>query len=81
MTYDEETREWTPVVKTVNNGDGTVTCTFEELGVIAFSVRTEEAPEESEPVQPPAALQWMVSLFKAAVEFLENLFDKIMKWF
>jgi hypothetical protein len=31
MTYDEDTEQWDPIVKTVNNGDGTVTCTFEHL--------------------------------------------------
>ena len=38
MSYDEQTKEWEPIVKTVNNGDGTVTCTFEHLCAIAFSV-------------------------------------------
>lgn len=38
MSYDEQTKEWAPIVKTVNNGDGTVTCTFEHLCAIAFSV-------------------------------------------
>lgn len=38
MTYDEETNEWSPIVKTVNNGDGTVTCTFEHLCAIEFSM-------------------------------------------
>lgn len=38
MTYDEETKEWEPVVETVNNGDGTVTCTFEHLCAIEFSM-------------------------------------------
>lgn len=29
---------WIPIVKTVNNGDGTVTCTFEDFCPVAFSV-------------------------------------------
>ncbi len=29
---------WNPIVSTVNNGDGTVTCTFEDFCPVAFSV-------------------------------------------
>ena len=29
---------WNPIVKTVNNGDGTVTCTFEDFCPVAMSV-------------------------------------------
>lgn len=47
MTY--KNGEWDPIVSTVNNGDGTVTCTFEHLCPIAFSVERAE----SEPVTPP----------------------------
>ena len=31
---------WNPIVKTVNNGDGTVTCTFEDFCPIAFAVKS-----------------------------------------
>lgn len=81
MTYDEQTREWTPVAATVNNGDGTVTCTFEDLGIIAFSVQTEEAPGNSGEVQQPGVLQWIASVFMSVVGFLEDLIDRILKWF
>lgn len=49
MSYNEETKEWEPIVKTVNNGDGTVTCTFEHLCAITFSMplSTSEAPAQS----------------------------------
>lgn len=36
MTYING--EWVPVVKTVNNGDGTITVTFEDICPIAFSI-------------------------------------------
>lgn len=36
MTYVNG--EWVPIVDSVNNGDGTITCTFEEICPIAFSV-------------------------------------------
>lgn len=38
---------WNPIVSTVNNGDGTVTCTFEDFCPVAFSVGTNYQ-------QPPA---------------------------
>ena len=37
-TFDEATKTWEPIVKTVNNGDGTVTCTFEHLCAVSFSM-------------------------------------------
>lgn len=40
MTYKEG--EWNPIVATVNNGDGTVTCTFEKLCPIVFCVETAD---------------------------------------
>ena len=42
MTY--KNNEWNPIVSTVNNGDGTVTCTFEKLCPVEFSVKTAEEP-------------------------------------
>ena len=45
MTYKNDA--WNPVVKTVNNGDGTVTCTFERLCPVAFAVAAEDAPSET----------------------------------
>ena len=34
--------EWEPAVRALNNGDGTVTCTFEKLGIISVSVVVDE---------------------------------------
>ena len=45
MTYKNDA--WNPVAKVVNNGDGTVTCTFEHLCPVAFSVAAEDAPSET----------------------------------
>lgn len=45
MTYKNDA--WNPVEKVVNNGDGTVTCTFEHLCPVAFSVAAEDAPSET----------------------------------
>lgn len=43
MVCDDETEEWDPIVSTVNNNDGTVTCVFDKLCVIEFSVEATEA--------------------------------------
>lgn len=40
MTYIDD--EWNPIVDVRNNGDGTVTCTFEELCPIAVSVVVDD---------------------------------------
>lgn len=42
MTYNDEA--WSPIKSTVNNGDGTVTCDFEHLCPVAFSVETGAKP-------------------------------------
>ena len=42
MTYKEN--EWNPIVSTVNNGDGTVTATFEKLCPVEFSINTGTTP-------------------------------------
>lgn len=47
MTY--KNNEWKPAVKTVNNGDGTVTCTFEKLCPVVFCVETSEGGGNTEP--------------------------------
>lgn len=47
MTYHDG--EWAPIEKVVNNGDGTVTCTFEHLCPVAFSVSEDynDAPPQT----------------------------------
>lgn len=51
LSYDEYTEEWEPIVKSENNGDGTVTCVFEHFCVASFSV--EVAPQQT------ASFPWM----------------------
>ncbi len=67
MTYDEETKEWSPVVKTGNNGDGTVTCTFEHLCAVAFSMPVAPAVAPGDGAQSPNVLLWVILLIVAAV--------------
>ena len=47
MSY--KNNEWTPIVSTVNNGDGTVTCVFEDFCPVAFSVplNAQDAPAQT----------------------------------
>lgn len=42
MTYNNDA--WSPIKSTVNNGDGTVTCDFEHLCPVAFSLETGAKP-------------------------------------
>ena len=42
MTYKNS--EWNPIVSCENNGDGTVTCVFEKLCPVEFSVETAAEP-------------------------------------
>ena len=68
MTYDESANEWNPIIETVNNGDGTVTCTFEHLCAIEFSMPMAAASAPSEDVQSPAnMLPWYILLILAVV--------------
>lgn len=45
MTY--KNNEWNPIVKTTNNGDGTITCVFEKLCPVEFSIDTANTPNIS----------------------------------
>ena len=78
MTYDEETKEWDPIVKAVNNGDGTVTCTFEHLCAIAFSM---PIVPDAAPVEPqrPNILPWIILLILAVVAIVVVLIIKNKK--
>lgn len=87
MTYDEETKEWDPIVKTVNNGDGTVTCTFEHLCAIEFSMPIAAAPSApSENVEPGAnttswchLLPWFILLLLAIIAIIVIIIAKKKK--
>ncbi len=84
MTYDEPADEWSPIVKTVNNGDGTVTCTFEHLCAIEFSmpVAAASAPADNAQVsntQTPNALLWIIALILALIGVIIVLIPKNKK--
>lgn len=76
QTYDEETGEWEPIVETVNNGDGTVTCTFEHLCAIAFSMPVNATTPPVEEPQAPNVLPWIIAFIVAAIAVIWTLFTK-----
>jgi hypothetical protein len=43
-TMSYKNNEWNPIVETKNNGDGTVSCIFENFCPVAFVVDTSNAP-------------------------------------
>ncbi len=77
MTYING--QWVPVVSTVNNGDGTVTCVFEEICPIAFSVRTDVT--ESEKTGDISTMIWVVIALAAlaALVVVTAFYRKSMK--
>ena len=79
MTYDEDTKEWSPIVRTVNNGDGTVTCTFEHLCAVAFSMPIAATNVPSDDVQNPNVLPWIIVLLLAVVGVVVILVTKNKK--
>lgn len=66
-TFDEATNTWEPIVKTVNNGDGTVTCTFEHLCAISFSMLSVRADAPVDDAQSFDLLPWIIALVVAIV--------------
>ena len=65
MTY--KNNEWNPIVSAVNNGDGTVTCTFEHLCPVEFSVETERGPSATGDNTLQSVMPWMLLLVASAV--------------
>lgn len=65
MTYHED--EWEPIVSVVNNGDGTVKCTFEHFCPIAISVVDGDAVV---PAQSGSILPWLAVMAAALAGIL-----------
>lgn len=40
-------KQWVPIENLVNNGDGTITCDLEDVGVIAFAVHNKKPPVQT----------------------------------
>ena len=82
FSYNEETDEWEAIVDTINNGDGTITCIFEHLCVVAFSVPVEDGAVEvmaTENVEAPNVMPWIVILVVAAAALVGILVAKHKK--
>lgn len=50
ISYSKEENKWEPIVSTVNNNDGTITCTFEHLCPVAIIVPSDA---DEDPELPP----------------------------
>lgn len=79
MSYDEATEEWSPIVKAVNNGDGTVTCVFEHLCAFEFSMPVAGAAVVVEESQKPDITPWIILLGVAVVGVIVVLVAKNKK--
>lgn len=63
MTYNDG--EWNPIVSVTNNGDGTVTCVFEHLCPVAFSVVSDNwSPVTG--IMDPMMLLWVALMVASA---------------
>lgn len=69
-SFDEATKDWTPIVKTVNNGDGTVTCTFEHFCAMSFSMPLAGTNVPVDNAQPANLLPWIIILVLAVAAFV-----------
>lgn len=79
MTYDEAANEWSPIVKAVNNGDGTVTCTFEHLCAVEFSMLVAPTNVPSDEVPGTDLLPWIVILILAVIGIVVIVVSKNKK--
>lgn len=79
MSYDEPSAKWAPIVSTVNNGDGTVTCVFEHLCGIAFSMPLVPKEAPAAPAASGNGMLWLILLGLAAVAVVAVLVIKNKK--
>ena len=64
MTY--KNNEWNPIVSVVNNGDGTVTCTFEHLCPVAFIMAEDKDVPITSGALDMEVFFWMIVMGVAA---------------
>lgn len=76
MTMDESTRQWSLIEKTVNNGDGTVTCTFEHFCPVVFAMPVAPASAPIDAVSGINYLPWIAVLVLAVGGILFIVFKK-----
>ena len=68
MTYNDG--QWNPIVATKNNGDGTVTCTFEHFCPIVISVPTGEGTTPPQTGDTSNLWIWAVVMLAAMASFV-----------
>lgn len=73
MTYHDD--EWEPIVETINNGDGTVTCVFEHLCPVAISIAQGASAQTGDTFNPTP---WIIVMI-AALSGLVVVFAKKAK--
>ena len=68
QTYDENGKQFGPIISAENNGDGTVTCVFEHLCVVEFSmlVSAKAGSGSAAGASRPDVMPW-VALLSVAV--------------
>ena len=80
-TFDEESETWSPIVKTVNNGDGTVTCTFQHFCAISFSMPMTPRVAAADASSSSSAnlMPWILILLLAVAAFVVIIIIKNRK--
>lgn len=74
MTYKND--QWNPIVNVVNNGNGTVTCTFEDLCPVAFIVGADKDVPPAGDMFNVEAFGWLALMVGAAVTLTFVLFQR-----
>ena len=52
--------QWKPISSTKNNGDGTVTCVFDAIGPVSFSVRADVHTDKPEKTGDISSMPWVI---------------------
>ena len=67
LVYVYHDGQWQPVKGVTNNGDGTVTCAFEDIGAVAFVVRQQTGGAETGDVAGRNLVWWGVLMAVSVV--------------
>lgn len=65
MSYKQNV--WNPIISCVNNGDGTVTCVFEDFCPVSFSVGSGNITPPSQTGDPSLPMLWIVLMAVSVV--------------
>lgn len=59
--------EWIPVISSVNNGDGTITCVFEHFCPVVFCVDKDREPSQTGDTMGRSLVLWIVLMIASMV--------------